>query len=77
LRHSGDPGRQPMVARVEHGMIQPGDRSRRGPQMSATRNGTLNDPNSETLYDRRKRMLLARLIGKLGERPGNAGFWMH
>src|SRR6516162_4104701 len=35
-----------MVARVDHGMIQPGDRSRRGPQMSATRDGTLHDPKA-------------------------------
>src|SRR5262249_22205953 len=40
------PGRQPMVARVDHGMIQPGDRSRRGPQMSATRDSTLHDPKA-------------------------------
>src|SRR6516162_9930531 len=33
-----------MVARVDHGMIRPKDRSRRGPQMSATPDSTFTDP---------------------------------
>src|SRR6516162_735164 len=37
-------GRQPMVASVYHGMIRPEGRSRRGPQMSATPDSTLANP---------------------------------
>ena len=33
-----------MVARADHGMIRPGTRSRRGPQMSPTPDSTLDDP---------------------------------
>ena len=33
-----------MVARADHGIIRPGTRSRRGPQMSATPDSTLADP---------------------------------
>jgi hypothetical protein len=40
-RYGDRPGRQPMVARVDHGMIRPEGRSRRGPQMSATPDSTL------------------------------------
>src|SRR6516162_8195021 len=38
------PNRQPVVACVDHGMIRPEDRSRRGPQMSATPDSTLANP---------------------------------
>src|SRR5262249_18019294 len=38
------PDRQPVMACVDHGMIRPEDRSRRGPQMSATPDNTLADP---------------------------------
>src|SRR5262249_24016139 len=40
-RYGDRPGRQPMVAGVDHGMIRPEVRSRRGPQMSATPDSTL------------------------------------
>src|SRR6516164_5602520 len=44
-RRSADrPDRQPMVARVDHGMIRLDGLSRRGPQMSATPDSTLADP---------------------------------
>src|SRR5215469_11031398 len=44
-RRSADrPDRQPMVARVDHGMIRLDGLSRRGPQMSATPDSTLTDP---------------------------------
>src|SRR6516162_9213422 len=44
-RRSRDrPGRQPVVAWVDHGMIDPEGRSRRGPQMSATPYSTLANP---------------------------------
>ena|SRR5215472_5428578 len=36
--------RQPVVARVDLGMIRPEDRSRRGPQMSATSDSTSANP---------------------------------
>src|ERR1700730_9522627 len=38
------PDRQPVVARTDHGMIRSEGRSRRGPQMSATPDNTLADP---------------------------------
>src|SRR6516162_11566566 len=38
------PGRQPMVAYVDHGMIRPEGRSRRGSQMSATPDSTFANP---------------------------------
>jgi len=38
------PDRQPVVTRVDHGMIRPEGRSRRGPQMSATPDSTLANP---------------------------------
>src|SRR6516165_11885752 len=38
------PDRQPVAARVDHGMIGPDGRSRRGPQMSATPDSTLANP---------------------------------
>src|SRR5690242_20424969 len=38
------PDRQPVVARVDRGMIRPEDGSRRGQQMSAPVNNTLADP---------------------------------
>src|SRR6516162_723684 len=38
------PGRQPVVAWVDHGMIDQKGRSRRGPQMSATPDSTLANP---------------------------------
>src|SRR5215472_2053709 len=34
-----------MVARIDHGMIRPEGRSRRGPQMSATPDSTLANPD--------------------------------
>src|SRR6516164_6312081 len=44
-RRSADrPDRQPVVARVDRGMIRPEGRSRRGPQMSATPDSTLANP---------------------------------
>src|SRR5215468_2562150 len=43
-RYGDRPGRQPMVAGVDHGMIRPEDRSRRGPQMSATPDSTVANP---------------------------------
>src|SRR6478735_9160447 len=36
--------RQPVVARANHAMIRAESRSRRGPQMSATPDSTLDDP---------------------------------
>src|SRR6516225_3949006 len=47
-----------MVARVDHGMIRPESRSRRGPQMSATPDSTLAD--SEQLVADLKRQLAER-----------------
>src|SRR6516165_8657160 len=38
------PDRQPVAAGVDHGMIRPDGRSRRGPQMSATPDSTLANP---------------------------------
>src|SRR6516162_11013875 len=38
------PDRQPVAARVDHGMIRPDGQSRRGPQMSATPHSTLANP---------------------------------
>src|ERR1700736_3997293 len=35
-----------MVAAADRGMIRPGGRSRRGPQMSPTRDSTLHDPKA-------------------------------
>src|SRR5580704_8737933 len=43
-RYGDRPGRQPMVARVDRGMIRAEGRSRRGPQMSAMPDNTLADP---------------------------------
>ena len=43
-RHSTRPDRQPMVAGIDHGMIRPEGRSRRGPHMSATPDSTLVNP---------------------------------
>jgi hypothetical protein len=39
------PDRQPMVTCLDHGMIRPEGRSRRGPQMSATPDSTLANPD--------------------------------
>ena len=43
-RYADRPHRQPVVARVDHGMIRPEGRSRRGPRMSSTPGSTLDDP---------------------------------
>ena len=45
--------------------------------MSATRNSTLNDPNPETLYDRRKRMLFSEAHRQARREIRNCGFLMH
>src|ERR1700731_3688210 len=57
-RYGDRPGRQPMVAGVDHGMIRPEGRSRRGPQMSATPDSTLANPEQ----------LIADLQRQLAER---------
>src|SRR6516162_7364876 len=57
-RYGDRAGRQPMVASVDHGMIRPEGRSRRGPQMSATPDSTLADPEQ----------LIADLQRQLAER---------
>src|SRR5215469_11691106 len=57
-RFGDRPGRQPMVAGVDHGMIRPEGRSRRGPQMSATPDSTLANPEQ----------LIADLQRQLAER---------
>src|SRR6516225_3971373 len=57
-RYGDRPGRQPMVAGVDHGMIRPEGRSRRGPQMSATHDSTLANPEQ----------LIADLQRQLAER---------
>ena len=43
-----------MVARADHGMIRPGTRSRRGPQMSATPDRTLSD--QQTIADLKRQL---------------------
>src|SRR5262249_57931215 len=45
MRYPDLPNQQPVVARVDHGMIRPEGRSRRGPQMSATPDSTLANPD--------------------------------
>ena len=56
-RRSADlPDRQPVVARVDHGMIRPEGRSRRGPQMSATPDSTFS--NREQLIADLQRQLV-------------------
>src|SRR6516225_11172249 len=57
-RYGDRAGRQPMVASVDHGMIRPEGRSRRGPQMSATPDSTLANPEQ----------LIADLQRQLAER---------
>src|SRR6516162_3715025 len=57
-RFGDRPGRQPMVAGVDHGMIRPEGRSRRGPQMSATPDSRLAD--SEQLIADLQRQLAER-----------------
>src|SRR6516225_9556008 len=44
-RYGNRPDQQPVVARVDHGMIHSEARSRRGPQMSATPDSTLANPD--------------------------------
>src|SRR5262249_19294894 len=56
--------RQPMVAFVDHGMIDPEGRSRRGPQMSATPDSAFANP------DQRIADLERRLAGCKAEREG-------
>src|SRR6516162_6779898 len=53
-RYGDRAGRQPMVASVDHGMIRPEGRSRRGPQMSATPDSTLANPEQVIAELRRK-----------------------
>src|SRR5215467_8371792 len=57
-RYGDRPGRQPMVAGVDRGMIRPEGRSRRGLQMSATPDSTLANPEQ----------LIADLQRQLAER---------
>jgi hypothetical protein len=50
-RRTGDrPGRLPMVTCTGHGLIRPEGRSRRGPQMSATPDSTLANPELLMAY---------------------------
>jgi GAF domain-containing protein/two-component sensor histidine kinase len=59
------PNRQPVVARVDHGMIRLEGRSRRGPQMSATPDSTLAD-SEQLIADLQRR--LAKREAELAER---------
>src|SRR5262249_12182159 len=45
MRYPDLPNQQPVVARVDHGMIHSEGRSRRGPRMSATPDSTLANPD--------------------------------
>jgi two-component system NtrC family sensor kinase len=64
-RYDDRPGRQPLVACVDHGMIRPEGRSRRGPQMSATPDSTLADPQQRIADFERQ---LAEREAELAER---------
>jgi len=51
-----------MVARADHGIIRPGTRSRRGPQMSVKPDNTLADPEQGMANLRRQLAEVQRLL---------------
>src|SRR6516164_2624790 len=87
-RRSADrPDRQPVVARVDRGMIRPKGRSRRGPQMSATPDNKLADPeqliaalqrqlavcNAERDEERAQKAALSQLLELIISSSGDLG----
>src|SRR6516225_3800077 len=76
--------RQPTLTCVDHGMIRPEDRSRRGPQMSATPDSTLANPEqriadlerqlaecrAERDENQAQKEAMAKVLGVINSSPG-------